>query len=153
MSESFKYKKVSTQRTVTNQDLDNDPQTLEKERTVFSEQLNKLGSNLGIVDVEEDEDGRGNTYILRTTSLKYLDAIKALFKDRAIQYDVDIDFYPVPQEGGPDASLRPSLRTVAVYRKALKRLKRPLPVTFFYTSLTAVAILICLFFFYKIVLS
>lgn len=136
--------------TTTTSELDNDEDTLNKEKTVFGELLAKLSPVIGIVEVEEDHDGKGNTFLLRTPSLMYVEEIKALFKD-SIQYEVNTEICRVPQEGGPLKSLRPSQRTVTIYRRALKKLKRPLPLTLFYSSLCMVAIGFCLILFYRIV--
>lgn len=132
-------------------ELDNDEETLNKEKTLFSQLLAKLSPTIGIVDMEEDEDGKGNRFLLRTPSLRYVDEIRALFKD-SVQYEVNTEICRVPQEGGPLHSLRPSQRTVTIYRRALKKLKRPLSLTLFYTSLCMVLIGCCLLLFYRIVI-
>lgn len=132
--------------------LDNDCETIHKETSQFGQMLAKVDPSVEIVDVEEEDDGMANRFLLRTTSLKYLEAIKALFKDSA-QYEVEIETCKVPQEGGPDSSLRPLQRTVTIYRKALKRLKRPLPVTIVYSGICVAAITYCLLLFYRIVIA
>ena len=147
-----KDKNVGTTTTPVMNDLDNDRETINKETSQFGQMLAKLSPNVGIVDVEEEDDGMGNRFLLRTTSLKYMDAIKALFKD-SVQYEVTTEICRVPQEGGPDDSLRPLQRTVTIYRKALKKLKRPLSLTLLYSSVCVATIIYCLVLFYRIVLA
>jgi len=153
---SFPYIKVTKDKNGSTipvmNNLDNDRETMNKETAQFGQLLAKVDPSVEIVDVEEDEDGMGNRFLLRTTSLKYLEAIKALFKD-SVQYEVETDTCRVPQEGGPDTSLRPLQRTVTIYRKALKKLKRPLSITLVYSSICVSAIAYCLLLFYRIVIA
>lgn len=117
------------------QGLDNDETTIEKERLSLQKQLALLNPAMSVVSVERDEDGTGDSFILNTLSLQYTEMITALFKENAIQYSVEKHLEPVPLEGGPSTSYRPMQRTVVVYRRALKKLKRSPYLTLFYSIL------------------
>lgn len=133
-------------------DLDNDAATLQKERTVFERMLSKINPDITIVNIESEEDGTSNTFILNTVSVSYADAIIGLFKDNAVQYEVDRGLYAVPIEGGPSKSYTPMQRTMAIHRRALKKQKRSLLLTFFYTIVCIGVVSLLARLFYRIVL-
>lgn len=146
-------KQTTVTRVKERQDLDNDAPTIEKERSAFQQWFSKLDPRIAVVDVARDEDDGGDSFILTTSSMAYLERIVAFFKEtNAVQYEVKIGEHAVPIADKPTIPLKPVQRTVVVYRKALKKLKRSPCLTLFYSTVCMLLISYLLSLVYRIAL-
>ena len=145
--------KTTTTTTKVSNELDNDAATLEKDRSYFQQLFAKLNPDISVVEIEADDNGVGDRFILNAVSIRYLDAIKALLKDNAVQYEVEDDLHRIPLEGGPSKSYKAIQHTVTIYRRALKKLKRSPSLTIMYSATCLIVIAFFLSLFYRIVLA
>lgn len=105
-------------------DLDNDPQTLEREKTRFQTMLQTLSSQVKIDHMEVDKEGR-DLFVLTVESMPILQGVRNLFKDAGVQYDVDVGLYSVSIKGRDNnSSMKPLQNTAFISRLPLKRVKR-----------------------------
>lgn len=123
------WKSVSAESVITDDPqyelfLDNDAETLGKERALFEQKLRQIDPALTIFSIENDEEGMGDRFILNTRALSHIDKIKEIFNHNAIQYEVGVGLFPVPIEGFSSKTHTPRQQTVFIYRKAFKKLKQ-----------------------------
>jgi hypothetical protein len=109
------------------QQLDNDESTLIRDQTRLSSWLHTIGESLLIVKRKEAKDGTGDYFVLNRPSIGLFEKIKDALgsNENPYQYDICTINEPLAVEGVPSFA-KSTQKTVAIHRKALKKLKRPL---------------------------
>lgn len=113
--------------------LDNDPVTLERDRSRIQNALKteRIGDDsLRIVATEESDEG--NVFIFNTGSRDHADRIREYFtrKESETRYDVSVDTRLLPLAQSKNESMRFLQETVIVHRRAFKQYPRPLAKSF-----------------------
>lgn len=117
---------IDEEETYQNNQYDNDSLTLEQERQNFQALLTRINPLIRIDHLEKERSSpHRDLFILSIESVKFVDQIQALLKEKTIQYEVAVDLYRVPPQGfGSAGDKKPLQYTVAIARLPLKRVNR-----------------------------
>lgn len=138
---------ISVERHDSGLPLDNDPTTLEKERTRIQNALSKFSERLRIVETTETRDGNGNVFVLNTLSRDFIEKIREYFtrNESNTRYEVSIETHELPLDHLKNDSMRFLQETVTVHRRAFKPLKRPFAKTLFVQGIVSCVALYLLY--------
>ena len=135
-----------------NNEWDNDPLTLEKEKSRFQSMLATIGAQVRVDHIEHDSTGR-DLFVLSAESIDYMGPIRSLFKDLGVQYNVDVAIHQIPIKGRDSSAtnMRPSQNTAVITRLPLRKLKRSFFLTILLCLLSIGAIAFFSTTFYRVV--